>query len=90
MTGPEHWREAERLLDEFGQEVEAPGDAAALIVAVMHGAMVRAQVHATLALAAATALGREGSDGTMPSRDRAQWFAAAAEPAPKLSEMRQS
>jgi hypothetical protein len=49
MTGPEHYREAERLLaageyDESGDEALHARDVAA------------AQVHATLALAAATAL----------------------------------
>jgi hypothetical protein len=52
MTGPEHYREAEKLV--FYAENHVPDDepAQAAIVA-------RAQVHATLALAAATALGRE-------------------------------
>jgi len=46
MTGPEHYREAERLLAEVAEsnaETAAPAHAAA-------------QIHATLALAAATAL----------------------------------
>lgn len=83
MTGPEHYALAEVILEDTNREVDAfPSDRFAQ-------AMAEAQVHATLALAAATALGREGADGTMPSRDRAQWFAAAAEPAPKLSELPQ-
>lgn len=47
MTGPEHYREAERLL---AQEYETWEERSAI-----NGA---AQVHATLALATATALGR--------------------------------
>ena len=70
MTGADHYREAERLLtvgvNQRGSELDTICTAAA-------------QVHATLALAAATALGREGSDGTQPSQDRAAWFDAAAE-----------
>lgn len=70
MTGPEHFREAERLLrvgvNQRGSELGAICTAAA-------------QVHATLALAAATALGRESEGRTMPSMDRAAWFDAAAE-----------
>lgn len=71
MTGPEHYREAEKLL-EFVSTLEtgAPREA---------GAVAEAQAHATLALAAATALGREGEGRTMASKDRAAWFDAAAE-----------
>ena len=59
MTGPEHYREAERLLD------LAPDQ---MLVA-------RAQVHATLALAAAAAIG--SSD--LPSGDWDDWrFVASA------------
>jgi len=79
MSGPEHYRMAETLVkvaDEGSVDWEST--------------VATAQVHATLALAAATALGHEGADGTMPSRDRAEWFAAAAVPAPKLSEQVQS
>jgi len=69
-TGPDHYREAERLLtvgvNQRGSELDAICTAAA-------------QVHATLALAAATALGREGEGRTQPSQDRAAWFDAAAE-----------
>lgn len=50
MTGPEHYAEAERLagIDPIGGNLTA-AQASALLIA--------AQVHATLALAAATALG---------------------------------
>ena len=57
MTGPDHFREAEQLLEEFRQErgpmVDRHGPAA--ILAAAH-------VHATLALAAATALAATGPD----------------------------
>jgi hypothetical protein len=79
MSGPEHYREAERLVN-LAQDSEV----------FQQSATAMAQVHATLSLAAATALGREGADGTMPGRDRAQWFDAAAVPSPKLSEAVQS
>ena len=49
MTGPEHYREAERLL---GDASRADG----IIVMPNPQALAAAQVHATLALAAATAV----------------------------------
>lgn len=48
MTGPEHYAEAERLADQLYGDEQDPRDVAALAAV--------AQVHATLALAAATAL----------------------------------
>jgi hypothetical protein len=55
MTGPEHYREAERMLDEFGQEIEVRIEDREFMIAHLGAGMARAQVHATLALAAATA-----------------------------------
>ena len=52
MNGPEHYRAAELLLAEAGQQA---GEASARSIAT-------AQVHATLALAAATAVGMAGPD----------------------------
>jgi hypothetical protein len=49
MTGPEHYAEAERLLTDAFDEVRHGDPAEAVVLA-------QAQVHATLALAAATAL----------------------------------
>lgn len=49
MTGPEHYREAEQILDRA--EDSAMGESDAWYA----NAMAAAQVHATLALAAATA-----------------------------------
>jgi hypothetical protein len=45
MSGPEHYHEAERLLDKVNRNKNAPDNATRL---------QRAQVHATLALIAAT------------------------------------
>jgi hypothetical protein len=65
MTGPEHFREAERLVDNaVHHTTEHPGD-----MRIAEVCAATAQVHATLALAAATALpaaqrylGGEGGD----------------------------
>ena len=69
-SGPEHFQEAERLLDMAG-EIPARDDdtnpGAALTIA-------EAQVHATLALAAATAL--------MPGTQQPDWWQAAG-PSPE-------
>ncbi|MGH8965100.1 MAG: hypothetical protein ACRDXB_07190, partial [Actinomycetes bacterium] len=63
-TGPEHYREAERLLrDEYRTD----------------RSVAEAQVHATLALAAATALSDPGAaDGGMTPVDYMAWEKAAA------------
>lgn len=70
MTGPECYLEAQRLAAESYHEdrYEQP-----------EVLLARAQVFATLALAAATALGREGEGRTQPSKDKAAWFDVAAE-----------
>ena len=54
MTGPEHWREAERLIAEATHWDRVPGSDPVHLVAC-------AQVHATLALTA-PALGLDDSD----------------------------
>jgi hypothetical protein len=68
MTGPEHYREAERLLTvgagQRGSELDAICTAAAA-------------VHATLALAAATALANY-CGGRMTEGDSRRWFEAAS------------
>ena len=73
MTGPEHYANAESDLDNAARADDRgrPADVAYWMQA--------AQVHATLALAAATALGREGEGRTQPSKDKAAWFDVAAE-----------
>ncbi len=54
MTGPEHYRESERLLASTqGSDGEVASDDATLAISTT---LAAAQVHATLALAAATAL----------------------------------
>jgi hypothetical protein len=67
-TGVEHYKRAQELL------------AAATTVADEHvlATLAMAQVHATLADAAATALALHGL-GRMPEADRDAWFAAASE-----------
>jgi hypothetical protein len=86
MTGPEHYRLAERLAERLADE--------ALQVGGPEGAEMTAaaQVHATLALAAATALGAE-SHSTGAQRapyvalgyyDIEAWKDTAATPQPEM------
>jgi hypothetical protein len=74
MTGPEHYREAERLLSEAGV-----GGAEGTYF-VRPESLAAAQVHATLAAAAATALGSTRT-GAMPAADYEAWRAAAGDEA---------
>ena len=71
MNGPEHYREAERLLVHVDRSVvDQFGDGAEWA----RQELAQAQVHATLALAAATAM-----DGdNMPAADWDQWRDAAS------------
>ncbi len=64
MTGPEHYTEAERLIRASSHPY---ADVAA--------ALAEAQVHATLALAAATAMAAYGE--TMPPADGQAWDSVA-------------
>ncbi|MFJ4785073.1 hypothetical protein [Streptomyces sp. NPDC088794] len=66
MNGPQHYLEAERLT-----EVAKTGTAEQRTAC-----LAAAQVHATLAEAAATALGRTHT-GSMPAADYEAWRAAA-------------
>lgn len=74
MTGPEHYTRAEQLLREV-RDGHAEGTDVAVIVAA-------AQVHATLAQAAATALysheNGEGEGGGQPMHDYNAWMQAAS------------
>ncbi len=84
MTGPDHYRLAEELTEQANVVMDADygwmGGLSGEERLLRRGAcLAEAQVHATLALAAATALGHEGSDGTQPVKDRAAWFDVAAE-----------
>ncbi|RKT49293.1 hypothetical protein [Saccharothrix australiensis] len=67
MTGPEHYQRAER----FARDAAQATDAAEESVLLRH-----AQVHATLAAAAATALA-----GDLSGPNAAEWAAVAAAPA---------
>jgi hypothetical protein len=75
MTGPEHYRAAEELLAEITNDdgTVGFGDGGEAFAAA-------AQVHATLALAAATALPHVRAD--YPA-DEDAWYQAAAVPEPK-------
>ncbi|MGW5477619.1 hypothetical protein [Streptomyces sp. NPDC004008] len=82
MTGPEHYREAERLLqlahrNTYG-DANNPAAGAALAA--------EAQAHATLALTAATAMQAavDGSEPGMGSAEFHEWYqAAGVKPKPK-------
>ncbi|MFE6868364.1 hypothetical protein ACFVFS_17580 [Kitasatospora sp. NPDC057692] len=69
MTGPEHYREAEALLSEASRNFLRGDDPMP--------ALVTAQAHATLALAAATALSSSQEDG-MGLADYEAWYATAS------------
>jgi hypothetical protein len=70
MTGPEHYTRAEQLLREVRDGHQEGTDVAAIVAA--------AQVHATLADAAATALNDNAADeGGMPLEDYRAWAEAA-------------
>jgi hypothetical protein len=75
MTGPEHYREAEALLmsaDEADEDRDGdPGRPLRLIA--------EAQIHATLALAAASAL-LSGAGGVIPLAEYDAWAKVAGEP----------
>lgn len=68
MTGPEHYTEAQRRLLMAWEEDSTPERSTQLVA--------EAQVHATLALAAATAL--RDSNGRLPSKDSWAWQQAAS------------
>ena len=72
MTGPEHYREAERLAKLASDYEGLPGSHHIQVGQV-------AQVHAALALAAATALVM-GDNGNTPLRAYDAWAEVAGEP----------
>ena len=73
MTGPEHYQEAERMLAGAGC---ATAETAGYVDPVLAGPwLAAAQVHATLALAAATAL---ANNEWMPDPDLGAWKEAAS------------
>lgn len=55
MTGPEHYRAAEHLLDEAGDTFRPDSGLTEKEAAAAQAAITEAQVHATLALAASFA-----------------------------------
>jgi hypothetical protein len=80
MTGPEHYQEAERALYivDNGQAVDTQLTALELLAF--------AQAHATLALAAATAMGAYSVDG-MDSVDFGAWNQAVGSPSNGVARM---
>ncbi|MFL4904630.1 hypothetical protein ACJ6WF_15950 [Streptomyces sp. MMS24-I2-30] len=76
MNGPEHYTRAEQLLREVRDGHQEGTDVAAILAS--------AQVHATLALAAATALNDNAADaGGLPLEDFRAWAEAAGVWKPK-------
>ncbi len=79
MTGPEHYAAAESLLQQLRQ---AQTSMTVTVTAEKTAAvMAEAQVHATLALAAATALQR-GEAASLPRADYNAWEDAAGTKVP--------
>jgi len=90
MTGPEHYREAEEALrastwqrQRWGELADGSDESAAALDAAAWE-MRRAQVHATLALAAATAM--NDSSGGMSVPDWDAWRSAASLSKPRERE----
>lgn len=75
MTGPEHYRKAEELMDQVRKSQTTMRPASPDSV---KNAFAQAQVHATLALAAAQALGSTHTRA-MRSADWDAWLSAAGE-----------
>ena len=68
MTGPDHYREAEKILEQTSLEDH-----------YRNYHLQAAQVHATLALAAATALSHYSPETGLTDADRRAWYVAASE-----------
>lgn len=81
MTGPEHYQQAERLAAGVTLSGTHP-DGSPIVRSDEPQTIALAQVHATLALAAATALSNggapDGSGGGMRLDDMAAWDLAAS------------
>lgn len=86
MTGPEHYREAERLADRAHHFTY--GDGGDPVVGAALAA--EAQVHATLALTAATAMQAavDGSEPGMAPQEFEAWYQAAGVKATKGGDAR--
>lgn len=70
MTGPEHYRQAERMLGEFARAVDGE-----TTLTTPEQSLAEAHVHATLALAGAAALNDAGGGLSVHSHDA--WRACA-------------
>ena len=79
-TGVEHYGEAEHLL-EVAHHIARPdsGHSDEDATRLVGLALQRAQVHATLAAAAATALSHYSPEPGLTDADRRAWYAAASE-----------
>jgi len=80
MTGPEHYREAEALAESALEWMGGWGESempAAERLARKNSDLAKAQVHATLALAAATALANYCGN-RMTEGDSRRWFEIAS------------
>lgn len=75
MTGPEHYAEAERLIGRVTEPAVVPGYGPVIKAGAPPETIALAQVHATLALAAATGLGA----ANQPLDDQMAWTEAASE-----------
>lgn len=75
MNGPDHYREAERLARNVAASQRARNDGIDVNEEELQADLALAQVHATLAQAAATALGlkRLGGHGTVGDVDLDDW-----------------
>jgi len=82
-TGPEHYREAEKLLASADANTAEKAYVSIPLDEPPSALLVAAQVHATLALAAATAMGAE-----LPAPDLGQWTAVAGAPPRSLGKPR--
>lgn len=67
MSGPEHYRLAEQLVENVTTRVKSESTGRIIVDSGQPGVIAAAQVHAVLALAAATAL----------DSDRREWFDVA-------------
>lgn len=83
MTGPEHYREAERLLDAATSAPERvhaakPHASGEVVLTMIGNLLAEAQVHATLALAAATSYQAERDYLGDESTSARAWTAVAS------------
>lgn len=81
MTGPDHYRESERLIASWDQMGDTAG------VFSLQTLLLAAQLHATLALAAATAMAACDHDG-MHYADFSAWDQVAGVPVPEDEQQR--